>query len=186
MADIPVDGEPQPPARPLLYMFQHVALREAAFENHPELTRDLADGPGVLPLLHFRSRARLLCERAGLPCADEMDDAAMEAEDALFDAVAIHRRRRGGHTAHVVAMPAPESSPEAHLVAIVHRDDEPRDHMRESPSTRYFTLETAHPGDRPLLCEWRRDGTHVNYGEGPEPEIGAFVDAVFGRVASGG
>src|SRR5262249_43381014 len=30
------------PDRPLLYVFQHSALRDAAFENHPELIRELS------------------------------------------------------------------------------------------------------------------------------------------------
>jgi hypothetical protein len=81
-----------------------------------------------------------------------------------------------------VSMPIPESSPEAHFVAIVHKDDEPHDYMRESPSTRYFTLERTDVSDRPLLCEWRRDGSHGNYGDGPAPDLEAFADAVFERV----
>jgi hypothetical protein len=179
-------AERQGPKRPLLYMFQHVALREAAFENHPELIRELAGEPSPLPLLHSRSRARLRCLQAGFLDVDHMDDdAEMEAEEELFSAVKVHPHRRGGHTAYVVTMPVPEASPEAHFVAIVHRDAEPHDYMQESPSTRYFTLEKTDGSDRPLLCEWRRDGSHMNYGEGPAPELGAFLDAVFDRVSAG-
>lgn len=72
------------PKRPLLYLFQHVALREAAFENHPELIRELAEPPSRLPLLHFWSRASLQCERVG-PFADDPsgeNDAALTFHNA--------------------------------------------------------------------------------------------------------
>ena len=173
--------------RPLLYLFQHAALREAAFENHPELIRELAAPSSPLPLLHFWSRASLQCERAG-PFADDPsgeDDAALTAE-RWFDAVQIYRYARDGYTAHIVTMPTPESSPEAYFVAIVHQDDEPHEYRRESPSTRYFTLEQADPpAVRPLLCEWVRDGSRENYGEGPVPTREAFSAAVFERVLAG-
>jgi len=174
------------PTRPLLYAFQHVALREAAFENHPELIRELAEGPSTLPLLHFRSKALIRCMEAGLIDADpgEDDAAALEAENELFSPVAVHPRRQAGYTAHIVAMPAPETCPEAYFVAIVHKDDEAHEYMRDSPATRYFTLEKADGPGRPLVCEWRRDGSRGNYGEGPAANIDAFVQAVFDRVAA--
>lgn len=138
----------------------------------------------MLPLLHFRSKAHIRCIQAGLidPRHQETD-ADMEAESELFKAVAVHPHKRNGYTAHVVSMPTPESPPEAHFVAIVHKDDEPKEYMQESPSTRYFTLEMSHTR-LPVLCECRRDGSRRNYGEGPAPDMGAFVAAVFERVAA--
>ncbi|CAN5145128.1 hypothetical protein BH11PLA2_BH11PLA2_45250 [soil metagenome] len=154
-------------------MFQHVALWEAAFENNPELIRELASEGSPLTLLHFRSKAEIQCIDAGLLDIDYMDDdEAMDAEYELFRAVAIHHRKRAGYTAHVVAMPPPEFSPEAHFVAIVHKDDEPHEYMQESHSTRYFTLEKTDISDQPLLCEWLRDGTRENYGERTCPRVG--------------
>ena len=97
--------------------------------------------------------------------------------------MAVHPHKRNGYTALVVTMPVPESPPEAHFVAIVRKDDESKEHRRESPSTRYFTLEKSHT-PLPVLCECRRDGSRRNYGEGPAPDIGAFVEAVFERVAA--
>src|SRR5262245_17951847 len=66
MAQAMEAAEQEGPKRPLLYTFQHVALREAAFENHPELIRELAGDPSPLPLFHFRSKAKLRCLEAGL------------------------------------------------------------------------------------------------------------------------
>lgn len=170
-------------------MFQHVALRDAAFENHPELVRELSGQPGVPPLLHFWSRAELLCRRQGLhplrgPAGEVLDpEAAEDAAMDLQDAVSIQSRQGDGFTAHVVRMPDPVESPEAHLVAVVHRDNEAHDHARPSASTRYFTLERAPAaGGPPLLCEWLVDGTHANYGEGPEPDVAAFAEVVFDRL----
>jgi hypothetical protein len=164
------------PGRPVLYAFQHVTLPEAAFQNHPELIRELAGGrPLGGPLVRFQGKAHIRCAAAGL--IDGTDD-----EADLFEPVAIHPRKRSGFTAYVVTMPVPESSPEAHFVAIVHKDDEAHEYMRESPSTRYFTLEKSDISDRPMLCEWRRDGSHANHGEGPAPNLEAFAHAVFERV----
>lgn len=168
--------------RPLLYMFQYVVLREAAFQNHPELIRELEGKRSMLPLLHFQSKAHLRCIEAGLidPYQQETD-AGMEAESKLFEAVAVHPHKRNGYTAHVVSMPQPESPLEAHFVAIVHKDDEPKRYRQASPSTRYFTLEKSLTA-LPLLCEHRPDGSRTNYGERPSPDMGDFVGAVFERV----
>jgi hypothetical protein len=173
------------PERPLLYMFQYVALPEAAFQNHPELIRELQGERSGIPLWHFRSKAHMCCILAGLidPC-HEQTDAEVEREMKMFESVAVHPHKSNGYTAHVVTMPIPEFLPEAHFVAIVHKDDEPKEHGRESPSTRYFTLEKSRT-PLPVMCECRRDGSRRNYGEGPAPDMRAFVDAVFERVAAG-
>lgn len=175
---------PQAPERPLLYMFQHVALREAAFENHPELIKELSGPPRtMMPLLHFRSKAQFRCEMAGLLPEDyDLDESNFEAEQKLFEAVSVSPVRRGGYTAHIVTMPVPEHVTEAYFSAIVFKDDEPKDYMHPSPSTRYFTLEKAEPPTSPLFCEWFRDGSRQNYGEGTAPETRAFADAVFKRM----
>jgi hypothetical protein len=174
------------PRRPVLYAFQHRALRDAAFENHPELIRELAEPSRYCLLSHSRTRARIWCEDAGLVSDDELDDdAALEAEEKLFESVAIHPRKRDGFTAYVVTMPPPEFCPEAHLVAIVHKDAEPHVYPKPSPSTRYFTLEKADGSVRPLLCEWGRDGSRKNYGPGPVPEVDAFAAEVLNRAVDG-
>jgi hypothetical protein len=174
--------EHQRPKRPLLYLFQHVVLREAAFENQPELIGELAGAPGPRPLQHYRSKARRRCLQAGFLAADHMEDAAATAaEEQLFSAVKIYPHRRGGYTVFVITMPKPEAGPEAYFVAIVHKDNEPRRHLAASPATRYVTLEMADGSDLPLLGEWRENGTHATYGQGPPPEMGPFVEAVFNR-----
>lgn len=185
------DPEPEPteaaataPNRPLLYVFQFVALPEAAFQNHPELIREFEGERSFMPLLHFRSKALVRCIGAGLvPEGHEENDAAMAADQELFETVAVHPYKRNGYTVHVVSMPTPEFVPEAHFAAIAYKDDEPKQYGSPSPSTRYFTLEKSETR-LPLLCEVRADGSRKNYGEGPAPDMEAFVEAVFERLGS--
>jgi hypothetical protein len=166
----------------LLYALQFVVLPEAVFQNHPELIRELGGERSVLPLLYFRMKARLQCARAGVMTPPELDGGAgQKADSAFFEAVSIHSHRRNGFTVHLMTMPTPVESPEAYFVAIVHRDDEPKEHGGASPSTCYFTLEKSDAGGTVLGgCE--RDGTHLNFGAGPEPAEDAFLAEVFRRV----
>lgn len=168
------------PNHRLLYMFQHVVLREAAFENHPELIRELTEKPSIMPLSYFQAKAQLRCEEVHI---DRKGDPRSPTELDLFKSVAILSHKHGPYTAYVVSMPEPESRTEAYFVAILHKDGEPKEYMQESTSTRYFTLEKGIFLGSTVLCEWQRDGIHINYGDGPKPEMKEFVNAVFLRVA---
>jgi len=163
-------------------MFQHVILPEAAFENHPELISDLESGASPLPLMHFRAKAEIrLASATGNPLS-RATGSASAAEQELFDAIAIHAHKRDGFTVYVVTMPKPEFCLEAYFAAIVHKDNEPHKQGQQSQSTRYFVLEKS-VTPLPVLCEWQRDGSHAYSGRGPAPEMAAFVEAVFARVA---
>jgi len=163
------------PQRPLLYFFQHVALRQAAFINHPELIKELVEPPSDRPLIHFWSMACLRCEEAGLFA----DEAAMS--DYWMEAVKIHQyTKKNGYTIYIVTMPQPEFSLESFFTSIVHKDGEPHQYGSKSAGTRYFTLEKADVAG-PLLCEWLENGSRKNYGErgSSVPTQKAFADAVF-------
>ena len=164
------------PQRPLLYCFQHVALREAVFINHPELIKELTEPPPDPPLIHFWSTACLRCEEAGLFA----DEAALSE---WIDAVQIRSYAKDGFTIYIVKMPRPQFSLEAFFVSIVHKDGEPHQYGLKSPATRYFTLEKADVAG-PLLCEWLENGSRTNYGEGTVPTQDAFADAVFDLLLS--
>ena len=77
--------------------------------------------------------------------------------------------------AALIELPPATEIAEAHLVAAV---------LADGP--RYFTLEkgVALPAMTPrtVLCEWRAEGQHVNYGDGPAAEAGAFLAAVEAKV----
>jgi hypothetical protein len=184
--EVPTAERPAPPersgmpGRPLIYAFEHIALRDAAFYNDPELMSQLLNPPKFMPLLHFCSKARLICEHRGwldLETEEDEDEAV-----SFLDEIEIHSVRRKEFTVYVITMPEPRFSGEAHMVAIVHRDSERHDYGRPSPSTRYFTLEKTFAGTTPLLCEWFPDATRKNFSTGPHATVDEFNDAVFGEL----
>ncbi len=166
----------------LLYILQQVVLPEAAFQNHSQLMRRLNTESSVAPLLHMVSKALLQCVRIGLINGKEDDKENIQLLMDTAGQIYVHPHNRQGHTAYVVTMPEPATSPEAYFIAIVRKDDETQEYMQESPSTRYFTLEKS-CAPRPMLCEVKRDRAHANYGEGPVAEMAAFVDAVFSHIS---
>lgn len=165
----------------LLYMLQQVTLPEAAFLNHPELIRQLNRESSVQSLVHMGSKALVRCVQIGLIEGEDDGDENIHVLIGITKQITIHPHKRNGYSLYVLTMPEPVKMPEAHFAAIVHKDDEAKHHMHESPSTRYFTLEKS-CSPLPMLCEVRRDRAHNNYGEGPAPEMAAFVDAVFDRI----
>lgn len=171
--------EPKGPERPQLYMFQHQALPEAVFSNHPELMMELRGESSTLPLLHFWSKAEVMCIRADLMEFPELDADDWEETWTPFDDITRHTHKRDGYTVHIYTMPEPKYPPEAHLIAIVHKDSEAHHYGELSPSTRYFTLEKTIGNQPPVLCEWDANGGHHNFGSGPLPTVNAFAERVF-------
>ena len=100
----------------------------------------------------------------------------------MLEQITVHPHQRAGYTAYVLVMPEPKFAPEAHFVAIVHRDDEPHEYMTPSPSTRYLTLEKTREAPQPLLCEWNAVGSHINSGTTLAPDLASFLDGVFRRL----
>lgn len=94
------------------------------------------------------------------------------------DGLAVRVETRSGRTIVVVRLPGAERMAEAHLVAVVRG-------LPGEPPVRYFTLELGLAGGthsvRTVLCEWR-EGTHLNYGDGPPVDEGAFLDAIDPRL----
>lgn len=160
-----------------MYAFVHVAIRDAVMENHPELIEELdkaGEGPTSMPFLHFWSRAMMILENMGII---EMDDDEVDDEWLPFDEMSIEQKTIDGHRISVVTFPKPRFSPEAYMAAIVHEVDEPTPYDGERGSARYFTLEYGGEGIPPVFCEW--DGEeHCNYGEGPQPDVSAFINIV--------
>jgi hypothetical protein len=80
----------------------------------------------------------------------------------------------------IVSMPAPVAVGEAHFVGVVLAELTPG----AAVGYRYFTLELGDRGDgsaRPVLCEWK-GARHLNFGDGPAPEVEAFVAALAARL----
>ncbi len=166
------------PKRPTLHVFQHVALPEAAFENHPELLRELRFHGSSTPLVHFWSRARLHCLLSGLVdtniCSDPQEDAA---RTEMMESVLVRSENCDGLSVHVVEMPKPENPGECYFTAIVRASRPAEDGSQTCLGARYLTLELSRTGGT-VLAEWRRDGTYVPLGEGSRLDFDQFLASV--------
>lgn len=103
--------------------------------------------------------------------------------------VKIHPTRVGIFPCAVIEFPEPKEVAEAYFTALV----VPVDTSGEMPDDesqlkgRYFTLEkgmTFGGGSRTVLAEWNED-THFNCGDGPPPNVAAFVAALTKLMAGG-
>lgn len=86
--------------------------------------------------------------------------------------------------------PAPEAAAEAFFATVIcgplrglTRED------LEATPLRYMVLErgatlSGHQGSTTMLCEWTRDGAHLNHGQGPAPELEIF-EAIALRMVAG-
>jgi hypothetical protein len=93
----------------------------------------------------------------------------------------IHKLRVGPYPAVAIQMPPPRATTEAYFVLAVLLVDLDQELPEGEATLRYFTLEkgfTLEGGSRTVLCEWTSQGSHANYGDGPEPRLAAFALAV--------
>ncbi len=156
------------------YVFAHYALRTVALSDPLFYVGVLAspDGPRMLDDLLQKVAEHA---RPGDPPPD------FSAADCR-----IHTVRAGGYPCAVVELPPPRAMTEAYFTAAVLLLDS----AQEQPDflnapVRYFTLEHSLSLDgapRTVLCEWTKDGTHVNFGDGPPPALEPFVSAVSGHL----
>ncbi len=90
-----------------------------------------------------------------------------------------------GRPVALVQMPPPENLAEAFFAAVVLMHDVTD--LKNGPplgTARYFTLELTigEPGRNTVLCEWTRDGTHLNFGEHLAPSQEEFLRALGKRL----
>jgi hypothetical protein len=102
-------------------------------------------------------------------------ETASDSDGTLSVRALVHEC--AGRAVVLVTPPRPEHITEAHYIAIV------LDHGDPS-FVRYIVLE--HSWDtqsqpRTTLGEWTRDGSHINFGDGPEPNEAAFLAIVCER-----
>lgn len=151
------------------YQFAHAALRSVAFAQPLKLMALLASPQAT------EAFATLL-EQVAITCKDCGEAADFSAED-----IRVHPRRAAGHPCAVVVMPEAKATAEAHYAApVLLMGDTP-----ENVELRYFVLEysTAYePNPSTVLAEWRGDGTHVNHGPGPAPNVELFLEAVAAQL----
>lgn len=129
------------------YLFAHRVLPRAVFSDPDRFESKLeADG---------RMFLRFLWETAA---ADDAVVNVLDPEGLDFE---IHATPHGKVVE--VRMPEPAEPPEAHTVMVV-----------LSSPPRVFTLERSIDPESgspsTMLCEWDRDGQHLNHGRGPGPD----------------
>ncbi|MCA9033962.1 MAG: hypothetical protein KDA91_02475 [Planctomycetaceae bacterium] len=109
--------------------------------------------------------------------------------DPPFDVseISFHPRRVKNLPCIVLVMPSPTEVAEAYMVACVlmSHSGKPLDaNIRPDDVTgRYFTLEKGFHMDgspRTVLAEWDRQGSHSNFGDGPDVTVDAFLEALAG------
>ena len=170
------DRAPVPEPRCHHYTLAHLALRDAAFE-HPLAVLSVLASPQAQEFLAevFRSVATHCREREPRP--------DFQPED-----VKIHTVRVSRYPCAVIEMPTPRTAAEAYFVAAVLLADPTKElPVSKEVQLRYITLEEGFvfPGAPPrtVLAEWTADRTHVNFGDGPPPQLEAFVAAIEGKLA---
>lgn len=147
----------------LHYEFAHIALRGIALNEGAKLYQTLSG-----------ERGRDLIDVLLKAGADRLSI----AQHISSGDIGLHDRTVNGRACMIVEMPEPQEAVHAHFVAILlgEADDDP---------ARYITLERSVSLDagaqRTVLAEWSTEG-HVNYGDGPEPTIDAFVDQLSAMI----
>jgi hypothetical protein len=170
--------QPEPPARPLLYFFEHVALRDAALRYDEDMQRLIANPRQAgEPVSRLFGKAVLYA--AKVPTFQS--ETAFEDITGFMRQIGFDTLRKGGYTIHLMRMPPPEFPPEAYFVAIVYKDGEPLIEGAPAPSTRYITFEkTPVTGRAVALAEWKVDGKHKVHGfADQEPTLRDVVSNVY-------
>jgi hypothetical protein len=154
------------------YTLAHCALRTIAADPLAYLA--ILASPDAQPFL-----ARVL-PSVSKHCSDTEPQ-----PDFGIDDVTVHRVRVGRYPCAVIGLPSPRATTEAYFTAAVLLAD-PEEAVQGFADAarlemRYFTLEKGFLFAGPpctVLCEWTTEGSHVNHGDGPAPELEAFVQAM--------
>lgn len=169
---VPADPVAKPGFSPRChhYTLAHHALRGVAFEH----------ALGFFGVIASPDREAFLTELLG-NVTEHCRDREPAPDFAAAD-IAVHPLRLGERICAVIQMPPPRAVTEAYFVAAVLLVDPATVPEDQKPPVRYVTLEYgvdfADGRPRTVLCEWTADGMHVNYGDGPPPDLRAFVEAV--------
>lgn len=163
------------PAELRHYAFAHVDLMGLAFQDPEGTVASLRHDGGRKLVAHLwaeSGRARGL---------------QVSAEAAAGAAPRAQSLRVGEYPAVIVELPRPTFPSGAYFVELVlcRIAFAGGAAVERSPVLLYYTLERTHAGANEtgtMFCEWLDDGTHLNLGDGPPPDIQAFADVVSERV----
>lgn len=151
------------------YQFAHVALRGLVFRE-PRLATALWELEDCSALLDdIAAQVTRVCESRG------------QGGELCAADLRVSKRRLGCNPCVIIELPEPRATTEAYMVAIIQQRDldapGPADDEPSEWACRYFTLEFSEHREAPhtMLGEWTDQGSHLNMGGGPEPEVEAFV-----------
>ena len=167
--------------RPQYYTFAHYVLRQATFQLGAACL-------GVLVSPRREEFLRTIWDAAADSCRQTDPSVALDPFPAA--SIQVAPLRAGPFPCAVVKMPPPRGTTECHLVGIVaHVDIAAGEEPTEQTAVSYFTLEQGASLDgsaRTVLCEWTREGSHLNFGGGPPAEPEAFANAIGQKLAGRG
>jgi hypothetical protein len=149
------------------YSLAHYALRTIA----------LRDPLMYLAALASPDSTRILgniIQSVAESCAERNEEPDFTADD-----LRIHCRRVNQYPCVIVEMPPPKAFAEAYFTALIaYVDPSGPVPERSSVVAQYITLECGVSLDglaRTVLGSWTADGTHSNFGDGPNPTIADFL-----------
>lgn len=162
------------------YLFAHYVMRDAAFELG-------AVCPGVLISQDRDKFLREMWEQATR--AVQQDDPEQKTDS--YPGIEVIPLRAGSFPCVVLKMPEPCGVTECYFIGIVaHMDLSQGEKPGEQTPISFFTLEYGVGEDmktpRTVLCEWSKEGTHSNFGDGPPPEPEMFANAIGQSLAGRG
>ncbi|HWP47356.1 MAG TPA: hypothetical protein VNM22_09365 [Candidatus Limnocylindrales bacterium] len=128
---------------------------------------------------HRNDLLHLLWAHAGT----NMEESDLVAADNLDYEI---RKLDEGTIIVLITLPTPQAVAEAYFVAMIYRSWKKEIFCTQEAVTRFITLEYSFnllndlPGT--VLGEWTVDGTHINFGTGPEPILEDFFETVWGLM----
>jgi hypothetical protein len=166
--------------RPQYYVLAHYLMRDAAYEL----------GAACCGILLSDKRDEFLTKMWDHAASGVQENDPTIKTDP-YPGIEVIPLRAGNFPCVVLKMPQPRGVTECHFVGIVaHMDLSTDEKPSEQTPMSYFTLERGVGEDlktpRTVLCEWSKDGTHSNFGDGPPPEAEMFANAIGQSLAGRG
>lgn len=158
------------------YIFVHRALPSVFYSDPKKFIALLTqDGRGFLHFLWDRVWEREL--KSNRMAGNRIAAYGLDCEI---------RKLQDGATLALITLPPPKGMTEAYFVAAVYRPSRRTLFPKQETLARFITLEYGRNLDgspRTVLCEWTDTHLHDNMGDGPEPTLDAFFEAVCALIS---
>jgi hypothetical protein len=159
---------PDASANPHHYVLAHVAFRSFCQDNPLGFFAMMASPNRAELMANIWEQVRKHCDPEGEPSFDIAD-------------VQVNTARIKNYPSLVFTMPTPTATSEAYFVALVLLIDTGQPKPPQNPEFACWTLEkgaTLDGSDRTVLCRWKKDDSHENFGDGPPPTLPEFARAL--------